>query len=81
MAPIVSISPPSRTRMKARPPAPAFCASLNTSPPGLIRTLLTASLPPGTAMHFTAPPDFTAPLNTLKPMSFTMSLTLVSSMP
>ena len=81
MAPIVSISPFSRTRMKASPPAPAAWAWLNTSPPGLIRTLLTASLPPGTAMHFTDPPLATAPENTLKPMAATRSLTLVSSMP
>ena len=78
---MVSISPPSRTRMNASPPAPAAWASLNTSPPGLIRTLLIASLPPSTAMHFTEPPAATAPENTLKPMSLTRSLTVVSSMP
>jgi hypothetical protein len=81
MAPIVSISPPSRTRMKARPPAPAFWASLNTSPPGLMRTLLRASLPPGTGSTFTEPPAATAPENTLKPMPSTRSDTFTSSMP
>ena len=46
-----------------------------------MRTLLTLSLPPGTVMHLTEPPAATAPENTLKPMSATMSLTLTSSMP
>ena len=81
MAPIVSISPLSRTRMKARPPAPAFWASLNTSPPGLMRTLLIASLPPGMGSTFTEPPAATAPENTLKPMSDTRSDTFTSSRP
>ena len=46
-----------------------------------MRTLLRASLPPGTAMHFTEPPAATAPENTLKPMPATRSLTFTSSMP
>ena len=46
-----------------------------------MRTLLMASLPPGTGSTLTEPPAATAPENTLKPMSATRSDTVTSSMP
>ena len=80
IAPMVSI-PSSRTRINANPFAPASLASLKISPPGLIRILEIASFPPGIGKILTIPPEATAPENTLKPQSLTISETSTNSKP
>ena len=69
IAPMVSISPFSRTRIYANPFAPASAASRKISPPGLMRTLEIASLPLGMGRILTIPPLEIASRKTLKPES------------